>query len=527
MNSRKCLFLLLVVAVIVFFFTVILRDSRDAGKAVFETRNEDTASDNMRDQISGLQSAVKSLSSMMESALNTPKDRFGVNNTAFHIVLKQRASWNKTIVLSSVDSGYVDMAINLYFTSFKKLNIENYLFVGSDSEVCGALSVFNIACFDYIHDKDGKTSSGYFSQAFKRKTHLKTKIILEALGLGFSVLIADVDIVFLKDPLPLLNCDNCDIEISSDVVEGNSGFYISRPTAAAITLHNNAWMQGLAKPQVSNQKAIDRLMEKMQKRKEIKVKNLDPKVFANGKVYFEDGKRMFKGDNPCAGCVIVHNNWIVSGAGKVYRFKESGLWENDRNGYYSDSTNKYISFGLPGDYGVKETRSTETKALQYALILGAILNRIVILPKFHCYGCKYNGACKKTGARCTFGTFYKMEAFDSQMIGKYRESVFLSHDKVPKTVTDSSSASYFIDTTLNRAKFPTLPVDIKTLTPKDPNGATIEEVLQWFGNSTDANLNFHSLYHGINYDQTHPKVPDILNRFKKAFVESDYRQYKG
>jgi hypothetical protein len=470
---------------------------------------------------------MKSLSSAVESIMSKPKDPFGVNNTAFHAVLKQRASWNNTIILSSVDSGYVDMAINLYFSSFEKFNIENYLFVGSDSEVCGALSVFNIACFDYIHDKDGKTASGYFSQAFKRKTHLKTKIILEALGLGFKVLIADVDIVFLKNPLPLLNCHSCDIEISSDIVEGNSGFYLARPTPAVIQLHKKAWNQGLAKPQISNQKAIDRLMEKMLKLKQIKVKNLDPKVYTNGKVYFEDGRRMFKGDNPCSSCVIVHNNWIVSGAAKIYRFKECGLWENNRNGYYSDETNKYISFGLPGDYGAKTTTTVEAKALQFALILGAILNRLVILPQFHCYGCQYHPACKKTNSKCAFGTFYKIEAFDSKLKDKYRESVFLSHNKVPEAVRDSLSPLYFLDTRLNNEQFPKLPADVKRVTPKDSGGATIDELVQWFGNDTKSTLRFHSLYHGISYDENDPKLNDVIKKIKAAFVVSDYRQYKG
>ncbi|KAK2140742.1 hypothetical protein LSH36_1262g00010 [Paralvinella palmiformis] len=347
-----------------------------------------------------------------------------IANSGYEISLQDvmcKRALDNTIVLSSVDSGYLDMAVNLYLTSFKRFKIENYLFVGSDPDICNALANFSIACFDYIHDSDGSTVSGYFSEAFKRKTHLKTKIILEALMLGLKVLITDVDIVFFTNPLPLFTCTTCDMEISSDVVERNSGFYFARPTSASIRLHETAWIQGLAKPHVSNQNAIDRNMERMQRSGTITVKDLDPKMYINGKVYFEDGKRMFKGDNLCEHCVMVHNNWIVTEAAKVYRFKECGLWENDRNQYYSDRQQTYLSFGLPKDYGFTNTITFEEKVLRNAFILGALLGRIVILPTFHCYGCKYSRVCKQPNAKCTLSTFYKIEQFDSQLKDNYRE----------------------------------------------------------------------------------------------------------
>ena len=431
---------------------------------------------------------------------------------------------DKTVVLSSVDSGYLDMAINLYLTSFKRFNIDNYLFVGSDPYICGALSNYSIACYEYIHDRDGRKASGYYSEAFKRKTHLKTKIILEALKLGLKVLITDVDIVFFNNPLPLFTCSDCDIEISSDVIEGNSGFYLARPTPPAIKLHETAWKQGLAKPHISNQKAIDRNMERMIRAKAIKVNNLDPHTYTNGKVYFEDGKRMFKGDNPCPDCVIVHNNWIVSGAAKIYRFKECGLWENDRNGYYSKTDRKYLSFDLPKDLGSRDTSKAEEQALRHAFVIGAILERTVILPKFHCYGCKFNGACKKPGARCTFGTFYKIEKFDSRLENEYRESVFLSHDKVPASVKQSLSPVFFFNSRQNIKYATSLAESVVKLTPKDPAAAKSEEIVAWFGNRTESVLRFHSLYGDITQAGAKLKAGEMLKKLNSALVKSDYRQ---
>jgi hypothetical protein len=42
-------------------------------------------------------------------------------------------------------------------------------------------------------------------------------------------------------------------------------------------------------------------------------------LFPNGKAYFESTRRMFAFHSPCTQCVIVHNNWVVGTAAKVYR----------------------------------------------------------------------------------------------------------------------------------------------------------------------------------------------------------------
>ena len=43
---------------------------------------------------------------------------------------------------------------------------------------------------------------------------MKTHIIAEALQLGFSVFILDVDIALFKDPMPYFDCVDCDIQVS-------------------------------------------------------------------------------------------------------------------------------------------------------------------------------------------------------------------------------------------------------------------------------------------------------------------------
>ena len=91
---------------------------------------------------------------------------------------------------------------------------------------------------------------------------------------------------------------------------------------------------------------------------------------------------MFAQNNPCIECILVHNYWIVSYNNKVYRFKELLLWQVDTDGYYSNKNAKYIIYENTQDFGVSQTKKEELNALKTAFILGHILNRIVILPKF-------------------------------------------------------------------------------------------------------------------------------------------------
>ena len=108
-----------------------------------------------------------------------------------------------------------------------------------------------------------------------------------------------------------------------------------------------------------------------------------------GKSYFEDGHRNFPPSDPqvdnCAGCLVVHNNWIVSKEAKIYRFKEALLWWVDEEGYYSDVSRKYLTFSnpsIPKLAGVLKTEKYEVEALKTAFALSRMLNRTLVLPRY-------------------------------------------------------------------------------------------------------------------------------------------------
>ena len=410
-------------------------------------------------------------------------------------MMLKRASKHRLIYLASVDFAYIDMAVNLYETSFKKLGIENYLFAGSDEEVCATLMAMNISCVTYIHEKESHTYSIYGSIAFRRKTHIKTKIVLDGLKLGLTVVLTDVDIVFFKDPQPYFMCNTCGLEIQNNWVDYNSGFFIARPTTGSLRLFEQAWERGVNSTYTSNQRVINKLMRDMGS--SLKWKVLNAKQFPNGKKYFTSAGRYFKGEKPCPECVIVHNNWIRGLVEKVYRFKERGLWEVDIDGYYSSLRARYISFELPDIHGRTPTCAKQVDALKAALILGHLLDRIVILPRMRSQhlDTQYSG-----GAFCPINQFH--QSFEN----KYRESVFLENEKVPGKVKASISPKYLLKT----RGFQPVNDTVETLTPHNiKSGPTLDEIHKWFKDSQSHVLRFHSLYISLDEPTIKQRTPDI------------------
>ena len=67
---------------------------------------------------------------------------------------------------------------------------------------------------------------------FILKSHVKTHLVLTALKLRYTVLLVDLDIVFLKNPIEFVRaqCGNCDIAIQNDTVEVNITLHTDRFT---------------------------------------------------------------------------------------------------------------------------------------------------------------------------------------------------------------------------------------------------------------------------------------------------------
>lgn len=106
------------------------------------------------------------------------------------------------IILAIVDDSVSDMAFNLYETSLRKHNINNFLFVGLGSQSCEHFVAAALPCFRSMDLNASGSPSVYNSRQFLQKMHIRNQIILKTLRVGYTVILTDLDIVFLRNPLP-------------------------------------------------------------------------------------------------------------------------------------------------------------------------------------------------------------------------------------------------------------------------------------------------------------------------------------
>ena len=361
--------------------------------------------------------------------------------------LKEKADINRTVIISIVDDSFIDMAINLYETSFLKHNITNYIFLCAHIKATKKLLSRSIDAISVWNDRQGELLSVYGTLDFSKKNLYKTVAATIGLKMGYKIIVMDTDIVLLKNPNSYLACNDCDmiftVEENSEIL--NAGFYVGFPTRNTILIHEYVIEIVTESNFKNNEQFIFNSLFK--KTFTSKIKLLDQKLFQNGRSYFELGKRMFAGVNPCFTCVSVHNNYILSYNHKVYRFKEHLLWMPDAGKYYSSTERKYIMYENKYYIGEKETMIAEMKALKNAFLLGYILNRTVILPKFFCYLCKEEVVTnKETIPMCAANIHFNINTMDKYLKDKYRENMFLLHPKVPDIVKSFISRTVLFET---------------------------------------------------------------------------------
>ena len=190
------------------------------------------------------------------------------NDTQVFIRAVQTYASNGLIVIASFVFTYAAMALNLFLTSYKRFNITNHLFVASDSLGCGKIEPYGAHCIQYLNMKKAKAPSIYNSRDYNIKACVKPRIILECLNTGLDVLLVDLDIVFLKNPLSYFQyCQDCDLITQYDSAgkQINSGFFLVRNTRRAIHLFEQVVKMIPSKP-VGDQVYMNRAARKLGKK---------------------------------------------------------------------------------------------------------------------------------------------------------------------------------------------------------------------------------------------------------------------
>ena len=185
----------------------------------------------------------------------------------------------------------------------------------------------------------------------------------------------------------------------------------------------------------------------------------------------------------------------------MLRFKEVGLWNYDEKRYFTNTSQKYIMYDNL-DSGLRTTPGRDKSSLITAMILGKILNRIVILPKFNCYGCANMPVCNRVDNGCAFNALFHVKSLDSHFSGQYREHTFLKHPKVPDTIKRSISPRIHMFTR-GRKDYDGLALsDTIRIGTKDKNMISSRFIISKFGQgffSEFAVLRFHSLDFNVHF----------------------------
>ncbi|KAK2189468.1 hypothetical protein NP493_106g06016 [Ridgeia piscesae] len=450
------------------------------------------------------------------------------NTESFMHAVRRLASPDKVIFLAYADSAFLDMAENFYETSLKPHSINNILFVASDRECCRQMrGRLGLPCYVHREDAQANEHSAYGESGFIRKMNYRTDVILEAIQHGYNVLHTDTDMVYVRHPLKHIHCGSgCDMAILME--RGwthNAGFVYVRPTERGIYLYRQMKNLSIIEPTLDDQRQLNRIVGQMRRSKEVKFNyiRLPSSSFSSGIVYFENGRRTFARDNVSSDIVVIHNNWIVSKEAKIYRFKEHLMWLIDKNGYYSKRTRKYLTYGNPLVFKTRShTLSQERQALRNAMAIGQILDRVVILPSFHC------GENETEKMHCALNSFYRVAAFDATFGDRYREHVFLLNPKVPETVKNSLSDVYRIVSPESknaiRRDSKKSPTGIKQLRPGSDDGATSVEIEKWLGNIPESVLQFDHLFGAFKGFDSESEQDSFDRMIHSGFVTATYQQ---
>lgn len=191
----------------------------------------------------------------------------------------EKVAVNKELIVALANSNVKEM-LEVWFTNIKRVGISNYLVVALDDVIAKFCDSNQVPV--YKRDPDDGIDSIGKKGGNHAVSGLKFRILREFLQLGYSVLLSDVDIVYLQNPFDHLYRDS-DVESMSDghnnmtaygyndvfdepamgwaryahtmrIWVYNSGFFFIRPTIPSIELldrvatrlsNENAWDQAV------------------------------------------------------------------------------------------------------------------------------------------------------------------------------------------------------------------------------------------------------------------------------------------
>ncbi|KAK3412504.1 hypothetical protein EUGRSUZ_I01250 [Eucalyptus grandis] len=124
----------------------------------------------------------------------------------------EKVAVNRELIVALANSNVKDL-LEVWFTNIKRVGILNYLVVALDEDMAKFCESNSVPV--YKRDPDEGVDSVGRTGGSRPVSGLKFRILREFLQLGYSVLLSDIDIVFLQNPFDHLYRDS-DVESMTD-----------------------------------------------------------------------------------------------------------------------------------------------------------------------------------------------------------------------------------------------------------------------------------------------------------------------
>ncbi|CAF2082289.1 unnamed protein product [Rotaria magnacalcarata] len=367
------------------------------------------------------------------TALHVP--RFQNHNSCYHNLEKiiRLRALNKTIIVTILNYAFSDLALHWIYR-WERMKINKFIVYVLDRQSEKFLTeqgLGHVCYFNINSSSQNRTQyAAWGSAEFKRIGNSKMSITSDILRLNYSVLISEMDVVWLRDPREQLENLSKQYDVMSQGIlnttpdnKRNIGFFYLPCRNATISIINEVCDILLKDPLLWDQGVFNQVVDRASQRKVASDLILDSKIYMFENFFLNPNISM---DN----VTVAHLVGLDSASSKAYVLKERAYSE-DVLGYLSGDR-KYLTYD-----NVWKDANIQTEQLRKALNLSVTLNRTLILPRFHCdhiqfYNQFYN---IHLPSDCTAERFIDIEYVGSHY--SIRENSFIQNSMVPERILKS------------------------------------------------------------------------------------------
>lgn len=344
-------------------------------------------------------------------------------------ILRAR-SLDNHIIVTIINYAYIELTIHWIYR-LQRMNIHNFFVYLHDQQSLQYFHHHHLTHLCYVDPQiyqDNQSSyASWGSSSFKKIGNSKMFIANRILHLNYSVLISEIDVVWFQNPLPILKHFAQEFDVISQGItytspenRRNIGFVYLPCRESSIVIMNEVERILRADPSLWDQGVFNQVVDRAVKRKQIKDLLLDFKIFIFESFYLDP--TLSSNDT-----IVAHLVGLDSAAHKTFVIKERAFSE-DVFGYLSHPR-KYLTYANPSI-----DPNQQVQALKKALHLSIVLNRTLILPRFHCHHINFYNEFynMKLSSDCTAERFVDVQQLT--LLYNIRENSFLRNPLVPKHI---------------------------------------------------------------------------------------------